>query len=286
MQRTALSTAALLCLCACGGTTTTPLMPLPVGGNLATPSPDPPPSGPSFLAGSTGTVAMTFTGYEGGGTLRAGVDESTVDLASGVVTGGGFAGTLNAGRTEIALTGGGSATLSNPGFTEYVRFFSTSGTGAAPVFGVVGFDTDAAQVPRTGRASYTGHAEVVATDATALYTLSGTAFVEANFGAREVDVELRDLSGTRSGIIGGTAGDATLSSAGTIVVEGAALSGAGFSGGVAFSSGTPFTLGGGSANTSGSEGRFFGPSADEVAGRVVIVDAGRDVTVLGRYAAD
>ena len=160
MRRAGLATLALLLLAACSG-----------GGggggsDSITPSGDSAPGDPSFATGTRATAGLSYTGFEGDGTLRGGENVSVVNLATGVVTGGEFAGTLNAQRTQIALAGGGTVTLTNPGATEYVRLFRRQAAGSDPVFGTVGFLSVPSDLPGSGRVSYTGAADVLAADAT------------------------------------------------------------------------------------------------------------------------
>jgi hypothetical protein len=170
-----------------------------------------------------------------------------------------------------------------PRRTEYVRFFRAEPLSGDPVFGVLGFPSAPGDLPGSGRISFTGAAEVLAADATRLYTLDGTAFVVADFGGRQVRIELRDLRGTAEGISPGNTGTVAVPGGGRITVDGSAISGAGFSGGRASGEGLPFGITA-SADASGTSGGFFGPGADEVAGRVVVIDG--DVEVLGSFAAD
>lgn len=267
--------AALLLLAACGGGGS---------GDDLPQSGDPAPVDPSFPVG-TSEASLSFTGFEGDGTTLRGEDESLVDLGTGAVTGGRFAGTLNAARTRIDLSGGGTVLLSNPGATEYVRVFESTATGDDPVFGVVGFLSGPGDVPGSGRVSYTGAAEVVATDATRIYSLEGTAFIVAEFGDDTVRIELQNLGGTAQGVSPGNTGPVTVPEGGLIAVDGSRISGATFSGGTASVSGLPFSITS-DADASGTDGGFFGPDADEVAGRIVVDDPRGNVGILGTFAAD
>lgn len=267
----------LVLLAACGG-----------GGSVdddIVASGDSPAGDPSFAVGTQSTAPLSFTGFEGDGTLVGGEDESVVNLATGVVSGGGFAGTLNALRTRIDLSGGGTVVLSNAAATEYVRVFERTAAGSDPAFGVVGFLSAPSDLPGSGSVSYTGAAQVLAADDTRLYALDGTAFVVADFGEGRVRIELGDLRGTAQGLSPGNTGTVTIPEGGIIAVDGSRISGASFSGGTASVSGLPFTLTSG-ADASGTNGSFFGPDADEVAGRVVVDDSAGGVGILGTFAAD
>lgn len=254
------------------------------GGSVVVPSGETSPTDASFVAVS-GVAALSVIGFEGDGTLRTENGASVVDLATGAVTGGLLAGTLNGARTRIVLSGGGTAELTNPGETEYVRLFATTPLNGAPVFGVVGFPSAPADLPASGRVSYNGAAEVMAADATRLYTLAGTGFVVADFGSRRVRIELRDLAGSAQGLSPGNTGTVSVPSGGVITIEDSAISGAAFIGGRASAVGLPFGLTG-SADASGTQGGFFGTGADEVGGRVVVNDPAGDVGILGTFAAD
>jgi hypothetical protein len=245
---------------------------------------DSPALDPSFAVGTQSTAPLSFTGYTGDGTLIGGEDESVVNLATGVVTGGGFAGLLNATRTRIDLDGGGTVILSNPGATEYVRLFRTD-TASDPVFGVVGFLSEPADLPGSGRVSYTGKAEVFAADETRVYSLDGRAVIVADFGEDRVRIDLDNLEGIAQGLSPGNTGTVTIPSGGVITVDGSRISGASFSGGTASVSGLPFTITSG-ADASATNGGFFGPEADEVAGRVAVDDPAGSVGILGAFTAD
>ena len=267
--------AALLLLAACGGGGT---------GDDLPQSGDPAPVDPSFPVG-TSEAMLSFTGFEGDGTRVGGENESLVNLGTGAVTGGRFAGTLNAARTRIDLADGGTVLLSNPGATEYVRIFESSPAAGDPSFGVLGFLSEPGDLPDSGRVSYTGAAEVTAADATRIYSLDGTAFIVADFGDGTVRIELQDLGGTAQGVSPGNTGPVTVPEGGLIAVDGSRISGATFSGGTASVSGLPFSITSG-ADASGTNGGFFGPDADEVAGRVLVDDPRGDVGILGLFAAD
>jgi hypothetical protein len=239
---------------------------------------------PSFVVG-TSTAPLSFTGYEGDGTLRRGDGESTVNLATGAVTGGAFAGILNAARTRIDLAGGGVVELRDPGATEYVRVFAAQPASGDPFFGVMGFPTAPADIPQSGRLSYSGAAELFAVDGTRSYTLDGTAVVEADFGGRTVRIALQNVGGIAEGVSPGNTGTVAVPRVGLITIDGSVITGATFSGGTASASGLPFGLTG-RADASGTNGGFFGPGADEAAGRVVVTDPEGDVGILGTFAAD
>jgi hypothetical protein len=267
----ALASAVLVASCGGGG-----------GGDGVTASGDGPARDPSFVVG-TSTAPLTHTGFEGDMTRVDG--DSVVNLASGAVTGGGFAGTLNAARTQIALAGGGTVTLTDPGATEYVRVFRREAAGSDPAFGVIGFLSSPSDLPGSGRVSYTGAAEVTAADATRIYALDGTASIVADFGTGRVRIALEGLGGTAEGVSPGNTGPVTVPRGGRVIVDGSRISGATFSGGAASAGGLPFGVTG-SADASGTRGGFFGPGADETAGRVVVDDPAGNVRILGTFAAD
>ncbi len=241
-------------------------------------NPDPTATANSFELVADGSGAVSFTGFDGTGQVFGGNDVSFVNLDTGVITSGEFAGFLNASRTEIALTAGGTVFLSNPGGTEYVRFFERADV---PILGVVGFVTDPLDMPTTGGSRYEGAGSVIATDSRALYNLSGTAVVIADFGGGTVDIELDSLSGIRRDV----SGDRPVSDGGTILVEGGVIVGSSFNGGSAFAIGAPFDFSG-NQDARDTNGAFFGPDADEVAGRIVVDDPDADVQVLGRFVTD
>lgn len=278
MSRTRRVPAALvgcLLLAACGGSSGG-------GGDGIVPSGDRPAGDPSFVTGTRNTGTLTSVGFQGDGTLRDG--ESTVTLATGVVTGA-LAGQLNAARDRIDLADGGTVVLTNPADTEYVRLFAaTPGTGV-PFFGVVGFPSAPADMPSSGRVSYSGQAVLTAVDATRRYDLTGSSFIVADFGSGRVRIELNDLGGTSQGIGGGNIGIATIAGTGQIVIDDSRISGTTFAGGSPSVSRLPFTFTA-QADASGTRGAFFGTGADEVAGRVGIADPQGDVGVLGAFIAE
>jgi hypothetical protein len=280
MRRAAPALAALLLAAACGGSSGGGS-----GGDGVTPSGDGPASDPSFAIGTQATAALSYTGFEGDGTLRGAEGTSVVNLSTGAVTGGEFAGTLNAARSSIALAGGGTVTLTDPGVTEYVRIFRREATGSDPVFGAVGFLSAPSDLPGSGRVSYRGAAEVQAADSTRVYTLDGTANIVADFGSGRVRIALDGLGGVAEGVSPGNTGPVAVPRGGSVVVDGSRIAGASFSGGTATVSGLPFGITG-TADASGTNGGFFGPGADETGGRVVVDDPQGDVRILGTFTAD
>ena len=268
--------AALLVLGACGGG----------GGGGAVSfqeSGDRPAGDPSFVPGTQATADLLLLAFEGDGALRDGT--GTVAFGSGVVTGALIAGRLNDARTRIDLDGGGWIALTDPAATEYVRVVAATPAAGTPFFGVLGIPSLPSDLPASGGVSYSGRAALVAVDSLRRYDLSGTAFIAADFGAGRVRIELGDLGGTAQGISGVSVAPGPVPATGRIVVTDSVISGVRFSGGTASSSGLPFFLSA-DADAGGTAGAFFGPGADEVGGRISIVDATADTQVVGTFVAE
>ncbi len=237
------------------------------------------PGDPVFRSGGSGTATGTAFGFRGNGQPVTEIGTITVDLATGAVTGGGFVGTLSATGDLIVLTGGAGQVALDAGGRDFARLYDRQGT--LSDVGVIGVATPADQIPQ-GAASYTGRAEVTAVDGTSIYTLQGTAIVDANFPVGTVTVHLTALAGTAQA---GTAAPQAVPDAGRVTVSDAPLTGATFAGGTPSLSGTPFTATG-PLRDAGSAGSFFGPNGDEVGGRVLIEETNGPLRILGRFIAD
>ena len=244
---------------------------------------DRPAGDPSFVPGTQATAELLLLAFEGDGATREGA--GTVAFGTGAVSGALIAGTLNDARTRIDLAGGGWIALTDPAITEYVRVVSATPAGGTPFFGVLGIPSLPSDLPVSGGVSYSGRAALVAVDPLSVYDLSGTARIAADFGAGRVRIELDGLGGTAQGIAGGGVAPAAVPATGRIVIADSVISGARFSGGTATSSGLPFFLSA-YADAGGTAGAFFGPGADEVGGRIAIVDATADTQVLGTFVAE
>jgi hypothetical protein len=271
--------AALIALAACGG-----------GGGgtggsagLFVASGDTPAGDPSFVPGTQATAELLLLAFGGDGTAR---DASgTVAFGSGAVSGTILAGRLNDARTRIDLDGGGWIDLTDPAATEYVRVADATPAGGTPFFGVLGIPSLPSDLPASGGISYSGRTQLLAVDSLTTYSLAGTASIAADFGAGRVRIDLGDLGGTAQGIASASVAPSPVPATGRIVIAGSVISGARFSGGTASSSGLPFFLSSG-ADASGTQGAFFGPGADEVGGRISIVDATADTQVIGTFVAE
>ncbi len=224
---------------------------------------------------ATSLSALQFVAITNDGTPSTG-NAGSLNHRNGQISSGLLAGTLNSGTTRIDLPGGGDVTLTNEGGTEFLRMFQTDGL-APDRFGVVGVATELADMPDSGAITYNGRVRMAAFDGGESYTLTGDARVTADFaGSGTVDSRFSNLSGTRN--------DAeSVNNVGTINIDDAAISGSSFSGGTVSTTGAVFELSG-SPSTSGTNGQFFGPDADEVGGTVVIKDS--ELEVFGVYAAD
>lgn len=247
------------------------------------PSGDRPAGDPSFLVGTTAPADLLLLVAEGDGTVVDGT--GTVMLDTGKVAGLRLTGALDAARGRIDLDGGGSILLTDPAATEYVRLAEGAPASGAPFFGVLGIPSLPSDLPGSGAVSYTGRTTLLAVDDLRLYTLSGTAFIVADFTRQRVRIELDGLGGTQQGIATGSVAPADVPATGRIVIDDSPISGAAFSGGRASSSGLPFLLSR-DASAADTRGAFFGPGADEVGGRIVVDDPTGSTRVQGSFIAE
>jgi hypothetical protein len=270
----------ILLLAACGGSGDSASAP-PTGPGAFPPNGTNPaaPGDPVFRSGGSGTATASAFGYRGNGQPVTETGTITVDLATAAVSGGGFDGTLSAAGDLIVLTGGAGQVTLAAGGRDFARLYDRQGT--LSDVGVIGLVTPADQIPR-GAASYLGRADVTAVDDAGIYTLAGTAVVDADFPAGTVTVHLTALAGT--GQVGAAA-PVSFPNAGTVTVSDARLTGATFAGGTPSLAGTPFSAAG-PLRDAGSAGAFFGPNGDEVGGRVLIEETNGSLRVLGRFIAD
>jgi hypothetical protein len=254
------------------------------GGSLEVfpPSGDAPPGDPALVAGTQADAALLLLAFEGDGTVRDAT--GSVALSTGAVSGADLAGQLDAARTRIDLSAGGVLVLENLAGTEYVRQ-ATATTAGASYFGVLGIPSLPTDLPASGGVSYTGRAVLQAVDSFDRYDLTGAALVNADFGAGRVRMELSDVGGTRQGISGTSVAPEAIAPVGRIVIADSVISGAGFEGGRASSTGLPFFLSR-DASAAGTRGAFFGPGADEVGGRIAVDDPQGDVRVQGSFVAE
>jgi len=194
---------------------------------------------------------------------------ASFDQSTGAITGGDLDGT---DIDDVIFT--------NPANGEISRVVTLSG--ADSYFGVVGFETEAADRPPMGTTtSYNeGWASVTATTDDGTYTLEADATLSANWSTNR-------LSGTFSGMSGNLAGtggvDQNVSNVGNITLSNSVIGGSEFAGGTVTGTGIFAPLDG-SSSTSGTGGAFFGDQADEVGGLLVVTDD--DVSVIGAFQAD
>ncbi len=213
------------------------------------------------------------------GTLQEGtllIDFETLDVVRS-----GNTGKLASDGSQIAF-GNDVIALSNPGGLDFVRLYDFGGRSGGEA-GVVGFQTAIDAMPG-GSASYLGRAEVLATDATGIYTLTGEAIIDADFAGNAVTVRLVKLGGQAQGVSGSGLAVTQVPAGGEVRLSGAEITEKRFTGGTPAVFGTPFAVEG-SLRDTGSAGSFFGPGADEVGGVVAIDDAG-SLRIRGRFVAD
>lgn len=206
---------------------------------------------------------------------------ATLDHDGGTITSGVLAGTLNSGRTSVALAGGGTGTLSNPDSNEFLRLFQIQGGANSGTIGVIGIETDPTDIPAptVGTVEYGGTASVTAAPGDQnLYVLSGDVNVTADWATSTVTTRFGNFSGTANGNAAG-------SGLGQMIISGATIGADGsFTGGSITGTGTVFGSLSGTSGLSGTRGQFFGPDADEVGG-VLVIDQG-DFEGAGVYTAE
>lgn len=185
---------------------------------------------------------------------------------------------------------------------EYVTAYTgqyTSGGTTYDVDGVVGIMTEAADMPNTGRATYTGIASAGVNDYTqdsygtgnrAFALQNGVSTVNADFAAGTVDVTMNNFTAREfTGIPGNEFVDASATTpVDTIRVTGMTIAGNSFTGGtlVTERNGAAVNITGPNTITQ-SAGGFFGQSGgipDEVAGGVT--SEGNNGSIYAGYIAD
>ena len=173
-----------------------------------------------------------------------------------------------------------SSIYSNPANTEFSRVIRLSGTDN--LFGTGGIETALADLPG-GAVDYNlGWVALTVTDERngSVYTLQGDATLSASWGNNRIGGTFNNFSGTVSGAGGA---DRTASNIGRLTLTNAVITGNTFAGGSVSGTGIFGALDN-SSDASGIQGRFYGPSADEVGGVLRIEDP--DVNVLGAFIAD
>lgn len=138
---------------------------------------------------------------------------------------------------QLVMANGGAAGFTYSNFGAWVRTTdNTTSVAAHNSYVVYGIPTAAADLPRTGSASYVTTGGATQVTGNTLRALSGTGSLTANFGAGAVQTSLAlGGLGTLNGSANISSADATFSGA---------MAGAGYNGALA--------------------GRFFGPAAAEV----------------------
>lgn len=175
------------------------------------------------------------------------------------------------------------------GSYEYATGFSQSyrsGGRSYDVEGLGGVVTNAADMPKSGTATYTGGALAVVVANSSAYDLeNGSSSVTANFGSNTVNVTLNGFTAKDQ-----VTGAATTAPIDTISATGMRISGNGFEGGTVQTTngGTAVNITG-SGTTSSAQGNFFGYDAsasapDEVGG--IIRQQGNDGLVRAIFIAD
>lgn len=189
---------------------------------------------------------------------------STLAYETGAISGGALDG------TDID-----DAEYTNPAGGEFSRFVTISSGDS--LFGTVGLATENADLPPDGSTDYNvGWVAVTAVTDTEVYSLTGDADLRADWSGGTLRADFTDFSGTNR--TGGSTGDV-----GNITLSNASISGSTFSGGSVTGTGIFAPLNGASTTT-GTQGQFYGPLADEVGGVLLIQDD--DVNVDGAFQAD
>jgi hypothetical protein len=199
------------------------------------------------------------------GQVVATSDSVTISYGDGVISGG----VLNTLDID-------DSAFSNPANGEYARVFRITGEN---LFGVVGLDVPGTDLPASGTVtSYNeGWVGMQAIFEDRVLTLEGDATFTANWSG--------GLSGRFFNLSGQNSQDQSVTNVGTIVLTGATITGDTFANGTVTGTGAFAGLGG-TSNTSGTSGFFFGPDVDELGGVLVINDATRDIFVIGGFQAD
>ena len=195
---------------------------------------------------------------------------------TGAIGSGLLAGTVDAGRTQIALASGGSATLIDPANAgaDYAVVFATSGL-SNDRFGVVGVQTNVADIPPDGTSTYNGAVTLQADNGDATFALMGDAVISVGWGAaNDVDSVFSNLDGVKN--------DTTdVQNVGTVTILDATLNGSSFSGGTISTTGSEIAYSGGGSQT--HRGQFFGPDATEMGG--VFGVTANDLELTGVFIA-
>lgn len=178
----------------------------------------------------------------------------------------GATGPINTARTSATLANGDQVTIKDSGAAHVARFTQEAQSGQTR-FGVIGIPTNANDLP-SGEMTYVGSAEIQAVDLIAVYELTGSAEIVANFGNNSVGITISDLAGSRT-----TGADTSVvQNGGGITISGADISGLSYSGGSASLTGGAFgsTLSGSELVT--TSGGFYGPGATETGAALSIDD--------------
>ncbi|WP_108813644.1 transferrin-binding protein-like solute binding protein [Loktanella sp. Alg231-35] len=178
----------------------------------------------------------------------------------------------------LASTDLDDAEFLNPANGEFSRIVRISGNN---VFGAVGLDVLAGDLPTSGVSNYNeGWVGMTATFSDNVYVLTGNATFTVTWdGVGDIDGRFFNLSGT-------AAQGGSVTNGGTIILTNGGLdANERFSGGSVTGTGIFADLGG-TSSTSGTQGAFFGPDADELGGVLRINDNTEDIQVFGAFQAD
>lgn len=286
------ATSAIALLSACGGGGSTPSNP---GGDGGTPTPAPSYETLTSSASKTSTlggVALRSNNTTGAMTLTTTSGSVTHNTGATTISDGTYTLTDNDGSNTSGVISDGSSTLTagtTNGTYDYVLIYDqtyTSGGTSYDSAGIGGIVTNAADVPTSGTANYTGEAEAFVVTATQGFDLlDGKSTVAANFGAGTVNVTMNGFTAEDA-----ATGNPTTAPIDTISVTGMAIAGNGFSGGTiaTTNAGSAVNLTGANT-TSAAQGAFFGYDAaisapDEVGGLILL--QGDDGVVAGGFIAD
>ena len=177
-------------------------------------------------------------------------------------------GDINSSRTLTVLDGGGSITISGVGTKYVVRYIAQPTTGN-PTFGVIGSATKLADIPTGGGASYSGGTQLQIIDGQIVYDLAGALSMVADFTAGSISLDISNLNGTK---IDGTSVPTSITNVATINISGN-ISNNGFSGKNITMNSTELVHSLTGSQTLYAEGHFFGPSADEIGGVILVDDS-------------
>ena len=220
---------------------------------------------------TSGAEKIYFSGKNNSGSYNGGTGTITLNGSSGKLTNGGTAAVLSDG-TSLAISRGGAS---------YSAVYAASGANSG--FGAFGVKTRKRDLPIAGSARYSGITTVVVANDNGLYDLKGDAGFVVDFANDIAALELNNLDGV---LRTGTSKSTKIKDFGQISIVDIAISGAALSGGQASVTSSRIDKLS-NKNKADITGAFFGPGADEAAGKFEIDDTNNgDSKILGNFIVD